>query len=71
MLPFWSTMPEVLLRPGRANWPDDLAVRDLHGGDVDRSREVDDEPVDLLVLQRLTASLFVSYTMGFVLGLIT
>ena len=44
---------EALLRARRGELADDLAVRHLHGGDVERRRQVDDEPVDLPALQRL------------------
>ena len=44
--------PEALLRSLRRELAEDLAVRHLHRGDVERGRQVDDEPVDLAVLQR-------------------
>src|SRR5437016_1501803 len=43
--------PEVLRRSGRRELAQDLALRDLHGRDVERRRQVDHEAVDLLVLE--------------------
>ena len=48
--------------------PDHFAVRDLYGGDVERRRQVDDEPVDLLVLQRLHRAALVWNTDGCFVG---
>ena len=53
LLPFWRTSPKRSFVPLAANWPIDLAVRHLHRRDVERGRQVDDEPVDLAVLERL------------------
>ena len=44
---------EVLAAGSARELAEDLRVRHLGGGDVERGRQVDDEPVDLLVLQRL------------------
>src|SRR6185312_8375764 len=44
---------EPLLRAERGELPDDDAVRYLHGGHVERRRQVDDDAVDLAVLERL------------------
>src|SRR6266550_2335917 len=43
--------PEVLRRSGRRELAQDLALRDLHGRDVERRGQVDHEAVDLLVLE--------------------
>src|ERR671915_302823 len=43
--------PEVLLLPYRGELAHDRALVDLHGGDEEGRREVDDDTVDLLVLQ--------------------
>ena len=44
---------EVLAAGRRRELAEDLRVRHLRGRDVERGRQVDDEAVDLLVLQRL------------------
>ena len=52
-LPFASTTPKWSVAAARVlELAEDLAVRHLHGRDVERGRQVDDEAVDLLVLQR-------------------
>ncbi len=45
--------PEALLRARRGQLADDDAVVELRRRDVERRRQVDDDPVDLAVLQRL------------------
>ena len=46
--------PELLLLAGlRLELADDRALRDLHGGDVERRRQVGEDRVDLAVEQRL------------------
>ena len=46
--------PELLLLPGLGlELADDRALRDLHGGDVERGRQVGEDRVDLAVEQRL------------------
>ena len=46
--------PELLLLAGvRLELPDEHAVRDLDRGDVERGRQVGEDRVDLVVLQRL------------------
>ena len=52
-LPFASTTPKrSVALPLFSNWPRILLSGHLHGRHVERGRQVDDEPVDLLVLQR-------------------
>jgi len=50
-VPLLEDHAEVLRRSNRRELAEDLALRDLHGRDVEGRGEVDDQPVDLLVLQ--------------------
>src|SRR5947208_4851416 len=52
-VPLLQHEPESLLRTPRRELADDLPIRDLNGGDVERGREVHDDAVDLAVLERL------------------
>ncbi len=52
-LPFWKTIPKCSPPGGARELAEDQAVRHLDGSDVEGRRQVDDEAVDLLVLQRL------------------
>ncbi len=52
-LPCSSTIPKRSRDPRVRELSDDDAVLDLHGGDEERRRQVDHDPVDLTVLQRL------------------
>ena len=50
---FRENHPELLLRAlGGGELADDLAALELRGGDEEGSRQVDDDPVDLLRLER-------------------
>ena len=52
-LPFWKDEPEAVERALVRQLPDDRAVLELDGDDVERGVEVDDDAVDLPDLQRL------------------
>ena len=56
---------ELLGRTGGLNCPDDRALRDLDGGDVERRRQVGDDRVDLAVEQRLLAMFVFWKTSGY------
>ena len=51
--PFWKHEAEVLTARLCGELPEHLGVRHLDGRDVERGRQVDHEPVDLLVLESL------------------
>ena len=48
---FSSSAPQVS-PPGALNWPTIFALGHLRGGEVERGRQVDDDRVDLLLLER-------------------
>ena len=52
-LPLLSTRPNCSGVPVDRQLADDRGVVELGGGEVEPGRQVDDEPVDLAVLQRL------------------
>ena len=64
--------PELLLLAGvRLELPDQHAVRDLDGGDVEGGRQVGEDRVDLVVLQRLLGGVGVLEDQRVVSGWIT